>query len=596
MDKITLSDVMSGFNLTKINDNFTKIQDAINTLLLGKQGDTLQGDLDVNSQFLYNLPAPTSDHHPARLKDVRNAIYGAAGHTANLIDFVPQNGVAANNVQGAVEYVMQSVSDIAVMPKQYGAVGDGVTDDTVAIKAMLATGLPCHIPYTPDGYLISDTLTISSDVTGRGFFKVSPGFNKVAVKFADPGYGSKRIIEGVEVRYGTVRVAGSIGIKIEYPNIILHRCRVVGMDVGIQVCSYGVQLLNCVSQLNNTNLSAYAPSSSQEINDLQVIGGNYDSGVQYAARIGDPRYSSTVSAGNPHGVNILIDGPNFDGSLVTIDRVFGLKMRSYHEGIGTGNAIELGGSGDNNLRNITIGAGSYFSRYDYAIYLKNIVMGLVVEPNYYAVTYCAVYSINTDLSDLTYRKGSGNGFNGPEVHTGVSFTTAGNLLFSGVTLEHDYLRKGSQFTPNKTATTHWYTNARTNDGWLHFTSIGGRFSSNPAINIAGTMSGRDFTCATPSDAQKFNGGDRITGAGGSTFVRYVDYVNGVITVDATGSGASTISHVTASFLGVDLNGFTSPEGVVAAPVGSTYRVLGENFTGNFYVKQTGTGNTGWVVK
>lgn len=41
-----------------------------------------------------------------------------------------------------------------------------------------------------------------------------------------------------------------------------------------------------------------------------------------------------------------------------------------------------------------------------------------------------------------------------------------------------------------------------------------------------------------------------------------------------------------------LAGSGSPEGVVTAPVGTTYY---DTTSGSFYVKRTGTGNTGWQV-
>lgn len=46
----------------------------------------------------------------------------------------------------------------------------------------------------------------------------------------------------------------------------------------------------------------------------------------------------------------------------------------------------------------------------------------------------------------------------------------------------------------------------------------------------------------------------------------------------------------------DLFGNGSPEGTVTAGVGSTYRRLDGGTSSSFYVKETGTGNTGWIAK
>lgn len=46
----------------------------------------------------------------------------------------------------------------------------------------------------------------------------------------------------------------------------------------------------------------------------------------------------------------------------------------------------------------------------------------------------------------------------------------------------------------------------------------------------------------------------------------------------------------------DLAGANTPEGAVAAPVGSTYRRTNGGAGTCFYVKESGTGNTGWTAK
>jgi hypothetical protein len=53
-----------------------------------------------------------------------------------------------------------------VSVKDFGAVGDGVADDTAAIQAAAATGKPLHFPY--GDYVISSPVTISSYLIGEG--------------------------------------------------------------------------------------------------------------------------------------------------------------------------------------------------------------------------------------------------------------------------------------------------------------------------------------------------------------------------------------------------------------------------------------------
>lgn len=65
-------------------------------------------------------------------------------------------------------------------------------------------------------------------------------------------------------------------------------------------------------------------------------------------------------------------------------------------------------------------------------------------------------------------------------------------------------------------------------------------------------------------------------------------------------GAGTVQHLAGNAFGTlpldGLVGSGSPEGVVAAPVGSTYRRTDGGAGTSHYFKESGTGNTGWVAK
>lgn len=46
----------------------------------------------------------------------------------------------------------------------------------------------------------------------------------------------------------------------------------------------------------------------------------------------------------------------------------------------------------------------------------------------------------------------------------------------------------------------------------------------------------------------------------------------------------------------EYSGNGTPEAVVAAPVGSRYRRIDGGASTSIYIKESGTGNTGWVAK
>lgn len=90
MSKIELSDILGGYDLSKINNNFQSIEDALNNQVLYRDNpigepNALNTDVDVNGKVLYNLPQPTLASQAARLQDVQNAIIG---NDSNLINFI----------------------------------------------------------------------------------------------------------------------------------------------------------------------------------------------------------------------------------------------------------------------------------------------------------------------------------------------------------------------------------------------------------------------------------------------------------------------------------------------------------------------------
>lgn len=74
MSKIELDNITSGFSTQKINANFQKIEDQINNKMLsrqpGSEPNVMLDVLDMNSNPIINLPAPSSPTSPVRLQDI----------------------------------------------------------------------------------------------------------------------------------------------------------------------------------------------------------------------------------------------------------------------------------------------------------------------------------------------------------------------------------------------------------------------------------------------------------------------------------------------------------------------------------------------
>ena len=119
MSKVVLDNVTGGYALSVINDNFQKVEDALNNEVLYRDNVTgepnaMSDDLDMNSKRLYNLPSPSLPSEAARLQDVQNAVAGS--NVANLITVTPAGLVTATNVQLALEELSARIAVLEAGP------------------------------------------------------------------------------------------------------------------------------------------------------------------------------------------------------------------------------------------------------------------------------------------------------------------------------------------------------------------------------------------------------------------------------------------------------------------------------------------------
>jgi hypothetical protein len=85
MTDIILDNVKSGYNLSKINNNFEVIEENINNDVVHNKGgnNIMSQELDMNSNKITNLPLPIGDTEPLRKGDI---VSDATGATVQYVD------------------------------------------------------------------------------------------------------------------------------------------------------------------------------------------------------------------------------------------------------------------------------------------------------------------------------------------------------------------------------------------------------------------------------------------------------------------------------------------------------------------------------
>lgn len=186
MAKLTLSDITTVVNApTSINANSALIEAALENTLSrdGTAPNTMGANLDMNSNRIINLPFPASDTEPLRKGDYEllfdgNGVFigdSGSGGLSGLVPAPAAGDAAANRYlkasgafatidflqsgAGAVTRLAQDKMRDIFNVKDFGAVGNGSTDDTAAIQAAVTAAGSAMI-FVPIGlYRITAPIT-----------------------------------------------------------------------------------------------------------------------------------------------------------------------------------------------------------------------------------------------------------------------------------------------------------------------------------------------------------------------------------------------------------------------------------------------------
>jgi hypothetical protein len=206
MSNISLNNITSGYNISKINDNFSSIEDSLNTdrLQTSGGGNTMHQELDMDQNKIINVLSDMGDPNALALNKDLESIKEYAEELVEGV--VGGYGAFLQSGTGAKVRTFQDKMRDEVNVEDFGAVGDGVTDDTAAIQAAI-NSLPSTggcVYFSNKVYGIKDTLLV--DTGGIGL--VSKG------RMSKSGTGARlkllSNIDGPAIQFGdgTTNIAG----------------------------------------------------------------------------------------------------------------------------------------------------------------------------------------------------------------------------------------------------------------------------------------------------------------------------------------------------------------------------------------------------
>lgn len=139
-DKIILSNVAGAGAVTKINENFQKIEDALNNEVLYRKStggaNAIESDIDLNGKKILNVPAPVGPNDLVRLGDIPTVAgpqgaKGDKGDTGAQGPAGPKGDTGAQGLQG-----LQGLQG----PAGSGGSGSGIDATDVGFDIVLCAG------------------------------------------------------------------------------------------------------------------------------------------------------------------------------------------------------------------------------------------------------------------------------------------------------------------------------------------------------------------------------------------------------------------------------------------------------------------------
>jgi hypothetical protein len=239
--------------------------------------------------------------------------------TTNMIvpGALSQTATYTQGGTGSVSRTIQNKLQESISVKDFGAVGDGTTDDTTAIQAALTYAgtikSSVYFPATNSSYLISNSLTVPDYVTvhgdGYGSYILQNTLNKNGFNL-----GNNCSVKDVRVKVADGNNTDFVNCIYAYAvkNPTIENCYLIPGDLG----GCGIQANNCKQVIIKNN---------------RIYGGKWTSGSGFAASAADILFYSTATSqrhiidGNfclsNNSQGIFVDALGFDSDIIISNNI-----------------------------------------------------------------------------------------------------------------------------------------------------------------------------------------------------------------------------------------------------------------------------------
>jgi len=373
-----------------------------NPIVLNSAGRVSVGEVWVSEGLSYKFVLKDSTGTTIGTYDNINGTYVAAdlANTTDptlgdaLVGFRQSN--ASGNLTGAVGRTVHQKLQELISVKDFGATGDGTTDDSAALQAAITAAAGATL-YIPEGtYYYTSLLTVSNsmNITGDGYGSqlkpYAPSGNNIRIN------ASNVMIENIRME-GTAPVGFAIGVSGAVTNITFQNCFFKTVEQVIYLYTANdITIQNCVFDTTGYGvIQNVGYVSSFVLIDNNIAKNMTADFVEANCESGSPSEAWTIS-------NNIFEGSNGYPTAATEQRFVGIT--SVKNCIITGNNIKkccgdaaihlentLGNTiiSNNIFDNCVVSGGN--SGY---IYLLNSAENVAIENNMFFRTDASLGSAN----------------------------------------------------------------------------------------------------------------------------------------------------------------------------------------------------------